>query len=94
MKTVGLKRFISIINPIAMSYGDIKIFSGNSNKPLAEKICEHLSAPLGKASIEKFKNGEIKVQILENARGKDVFVVQSGARPINDNLMELLGSPC
>jgi ribose-phosphate pyrophosphokinase len=73
-----------------MPYGEIKIFSGNSNRPLAEKICERLGVPLGKASAEKFKNGEIKVQILENTRGKDVFVVQSGAQPINDNLVELL----
>jgi ribose-phosphate pyrophosphokinase len=73
-----------------MSQEKMKVFSGNSNRPLAEKICEHLQISLGEASVEKFKNGEIKVQILENSRGKDVFVVQTGAPPVNDNLMELL----
>ncbi len=73
-----------------MAYENLKIFSGNSNKPLAEKICGHIGIPLGQASVEKFKNGEIKVQILENSRGKDVFVIQTGAQPVNDNLMEML----
>ena len=66
------------------------IFSGNSNPGLAKKICEYLSAPLGGAKVEKFSDGEILIEINENVRLKDVFVVQSTCSPVNDNLVELL----
>ena len=70
-------------------YG-VKIFSGNSNPQLAENICRNLGLPLGKALVSTFSDGEIRVEIQENVRGADVFVVQSGCHPVNDNLMELL----
>lgn len=68
----------------------IKIFCGNSNRPLAEGICSHLNIPLGDAFVGRFSDGEVHVQINENVRGKDVFLIQSGSEPVNRNLMELL----
>lgn len=68
----------------------MKILSGNANKPLAEAICAYLGVPLTKASIRRFADMEIFVEIMENVRGEDVFVVQSTNYPTNDNLMELL----
>lgn len=68
----------------------MKILAGNSNKPLAEAICAYLGVPLTKASIRRFADMEIFVEIMENVRGEDVFVVQSTNYPTNDNLMELL----
>lgn len=70
-------------------YG-MKVFAGNSNTALSNKICEILEIPLGKALLGRFSDGEIRVEIGENVRGADVFVIQSGAAPVNDNLMELL----
>jgi ribose-phosphate pyrophosphokinase len=70
--------------------GDIKIFSGNANRPLAEEICNYLKLPLGEASLDRFSDGEVSFQILENVRGADVFVMQSTCPPVNENLMELL----
>ena len=69
---------------------ELKIFSGNSNLPLAREICSHLSVPLGKADVKTFSDGEIMVEIGENVRGRDVFIVQSTCQPANHNLMELL----
>jgi len=69
---------------------DLAIFSGNSNRTLAEDICKNLHIELGKASCKRFSDGEIAVKIEENVRGRDVFVVQSVSNPANDNLMELL----
>lgn len=71
-------------------HNEIAIFTGNSNHPLAEGICRFLAVPLGDALVGRFSEGEIQVKINENVRGKDVFIVQSTAPPINDNLMELL----
>lgn len=68
----------------------MKIVSGNSNKPLAEAISASLNLPLTKASIRRFSDMEIFVEIQENVRGEDVFVIQSTSYPANDNLMELL----
>ena len=68
----------------------LKIFSGNSNRPLAEEVCAYLGSPLGAAELRTFSDGEIAVEITENVRGGDVFVVQSICTPGNDNLMELL----
>ena len=68
----------------------MKILAGNSNKPLAEAITAYLNVPLTKASIRRFSDMEIFVEILENVRGEDVFVIQSTNYPTNDNLMELL----
>ncbi|MDT8317891.1 MAG: ribose-phosphate pyrophosphokinase [bacterium] len=68
----------------------IKIFSGNSNRALAEELCEFIGVPIGQASVKTFSDGEIAVEIQENVRGKHVFIVQSTCSPVNDNLMELL----
>jgi len=68
----------------------IKIFTGNANPGLASEICERMNIPLAKADVTRFSDGEINVQILDNVRGSDVFVVQPTAAPVNRNLMELL----
>ena len=69
---------------------DIKIFSGNSNRALAEAICKEMGMELGNAEVGAFSDGENFVSIYETVRGSDVFVVQSTSSPVNDNLMELL----
>ena len=69
---------------------DIKIFSGNSNRALAENICRELGTQLGNAEVGAFSDGENFVSIYETVRGSDVFVVQSTCSPVNDNLMEML----
>ena len=66
------------------------IFTGNSNLGLAKKICDYLSLPLGGAEVKTFSDGEIQIEIIENVRLKDVFVLQSTCSPVNDNLVELL----
>ncbi len=68
----------------------MKIVAGNSNRPLAEAISAYLNLPLAKASIRRFSDMEVFVEIQENVRGEDVFVIQSTSYPANDNLMELL----
>ncbi|MCI2106606.1 MAG: ribose-phosphate pyrophosphokinase [Intestinimonas sp.] len=74
-----------------ISHGkDIKIFTGNSNRPLAESICKDLGTQLGDAEVGCFSDGENFVSIYETVRGSDVFVVQSTCSPVNDNLMEML----
>lgn len=67
-----------------------KVVAGNSNRPLAEAICNHLSIPLAKASVRRFADMEVFVEIQENVRGQDVFIIQSTSFPTNDHLMELL----
>src|SRR5712672_3011008 len=68
----------------------MKIFTGNSNRPLAEAIAASLALPLVKANIRRFSDNDIFVEILENVRGEDMFVLQSTSFPANDHLMELL----
>lgn len=68
----------------------LRIFSGNSNPALAEKIAHHLGLPLGRLHCKRFADGEIQVKIEESARGMDVFIVQPTCCPVNDSLMELL----
>ena len=68
----------------------MKLLTGNSNRPLAEAICAYLNLPLTKASVRRFSDMEVFVEIHENVRGEDVFVIQSTSYPANDNLMELL----
>ena len=68
----------------------MKILSGNSNRPLAEAISAYINLPLTKASVRRFSDMEVFVEIEENVRGEDVFVIQSTSFPANDNLMELL----
>ena len=74
-----------------ISHGkEIKVFSGNSNKALAEDICARLYKPLGNASVTQFADGECSISIQEPVRGNDVFIIQSTCNHVNDNLMELL----
>jgi ribose-phosphate pyrophosphokinase len=68
----------------------LQIFCGNSNRVLAESVCSALGVPLGQADVHRFSDGEVYVEIAENVRGGDVFVIQSTATPVNDHLMELL----
>ncbi|MDR0292011.1 MAG: ribose-phosphate pyrophosphokinase, partial [Elusimicrobium sp.] len=70
--------------------GELKVFSGNSNKPLAVEICRHLNIEMGRTHVERFADGEIDVQVLESVRGHDCYIVQSTCTPVNENLMELL----
>lgn len=71
-------------------HNEIAIFSGNANRDLAEGICNYLKLSLGQIKLSEFSDGEIFCQILENVRGKDVFIIQSTCPPVNFNLMELL----
>ena len=68
----------------------MKVFAGNSNRVLAERMCRHIGTPLGQADVRRFADQEIYVEIGENVRGEDVFIVQSTSFPANDHLMELL----
>ena len=68
----------------------IKLFALNSNKPLAQKIADAMGIPLGKTSVDRFSDGEIRINIEESVRGDEIFIVQSTSAPVNDNLMELL----
>jgi len=69
---------------------NVVVFSGNANRALAEMVVQRLGLPLGKAHVGRFSDGEIQVEIMENVRGRDVFLVQPTCAPTNDNLMELL----
>jgi len=71
-------------------HDDIKIFTGNANRPLAEEICNSLKLQLGHSSVSRFSDGEVYFQILENVRGKDVFVIQPTCSPVDTTLVELL----
>ena len=71
-------------------YGDLKIFSGRAHPELGQKICDFLNMSCGKVELYNFADGEIFCQIKENVRGCDVFVIQPGTHPVNENLMELL----
>ena len=68
----------------------LAIFSGTANQPLAQEICDYLRTPLGAINLTRFSDGEIYCQIMENVRGKDVFIVQPTCDPVNNNLIELL----
>ena len=73
-----------------MSNGKLKVFSGSANPVLAAAICEHLAIPQGDILLTTFSDGEVHCQILENVRGRDVFIVQPTCHPVNTTLMELL----
>jgi len=68
----------------------LKIFSGTSNIPLAQEICDHIGVPLGKNKLKRFCDGEVSYQILENVRGADVFIIQPTSSPVAETLVELL----
>ena len=69
---------------------DLMVFTGNANPELAQKIVDHMAIPMGEAVVKRFSDGEIAVEITDNVRGRDVFVVQSTCQPTNRNLMELI----
>src|SRR6187431_2203904 len=73
-----------------MDAATVAVFTGNANPQLAHDIAKHLQMPLGRASVGRFSDGEVTVELMENVRGRDVFVVQPTCPPANDNLMELL----
>ncbi|HIX43462.1 ribose-phosphate pyrophosphokinase [Kurthia sp. 3B1D] len=76
--------------PYQYANSNLKIFSLNSNEPLASAIAEEMGVELGKSSVKHFSDGEIQISIEESIRGCDVFIVQSTSAPVNENLMELL----
>lgn len=69
---------------------DMIVFSGNANKELAVKICRHLDINLGEARVDRFSDGEIRVEVQDNVRGRDVFIIQPTCAPANDNIIEAL----
>lgn len=73
-----------------MSDSRLMVFSGNANPALAQKVCNHLNIPFGKAVTGRFSDGEVMVEIMEHVRGRDVFIIQPTCAPTNDNLMELM----
>jgi ribose-phosphate pyrophosphokinase len=73
-----------------MPYGSLMVFSGNANPKLAADVVKGLGIALGAATVGRFSDGEVNIELLENVRGKDVFVLQSTCAPTNDNLMELV----
>ena len=73
-----------------MAFDNLMLFTGSANPKLAQKVARHLNIQLGKATVAKFSDGEIMVELLENVRGKDVFVLQSTCAPTNDHLMEMM----
>ena len=73
-----------------MSYDSLMVFTGTANPKLAHNVVKHLNIRLGRSTVGRFSDGEIMVEILENVRGKDVFVLQSTCAPTNDSLMEIL----
>ncbi len=81
------QKFPEQVTPV---FKELKIFTGNANPALAQEICNHLSVPLASATVKTFSDAEVMVEIKENVRGRDVFVVQPTSQPANENLMELL----
>jgi ribose-phosphate pyrophosphokinase len=73
-----------------MAYDSLMVFTGNANPKLAQDVVKHLNIRIGRATVGRFSDGEVMVEILENVRGKDVFVLQSTCMPTNDTLVELL----
>src|SRR5436309_14971083 len=73
-----------------MAFERMRIFTGNANQKLAEAVCAHLHTGLGRCIVGRFSDGEVMVELLENVRGRDVFILQSTCAPTNDNLMEIM----
>jgi ribose-phosphate pyrophosphokinase len=74
----------------SVQYGDIKLFSCNANRPLAQAIASEMGLPLGESAVTKFSDSEISMRIYDTVRGRDIFVIQPTSPPVNDHLMELL----
>jgi ribose-phosphate pyrophosphokinase len=73
-----------------MAFERMRIFTGNANPKLAQAVCKHLNISLGRAVVGRFSDGEVMVELLENVRGRDVFILQSTCAPTNDSLMEVM----
>ena len=73
-----------------VSNGNMMVFTGNANPVLAQEVATHLGIQLGRADVGRFSDGEVMVELLENVRGRDVFVLQSTSHPTNDSLMEVM----
>ena len=73
-----------------MAFERMRVFTGNANPKLAEAVCRHLNISLGRCVVGRFSDGEVMVELLENVRGRDIFLLQSTCVPTNDNLMEIL----
>jgi ribose-phosphate pyrophosphokinase len=73
-----------------MGSDNLMVFTGNANPKLAESVCRHLNLRLGRATVGRFSDGEVMVELLENVRGRDAFILQSTSTPTNDNLMEVV----
>jgi len=73
-----------------MAFERMRIFTGNANPKLAEAVCRHLNISLGRAVVGRFSDGEVMIELLENVRGRDAFILQSTCAPTNDSLMEVL----
>jgi ribose-phosphate pyrophosphokinase len=82
------KPFFYLITGVLMN--ELIIFSGNSNPEFAKKVCDYLGLPLGKCMVKHFSDGEVRIEINDNVRLRDVFIIQSTCAPVNDNLVELL----
>jgi ribose-phosphate pyrophosphokinase len=89
-KYQSLEKFVAVGYFLPMRLRDWVILSGNANRPLAQKICDKLGKTLGHADVKRFSDGEVFVEVGENVRGRDVYVIQSTCQPANDTLMELL----
>ncbi len=72
------------------SLADIRIFHGSANPQLAVKVAKNLNTDIGKAFVGRFSDGEVQIEIQENVRGRDIYLVQSTCEPVNENLVELL----
>ena len=75
---------------VKVAYDSLMVFTGNAHPKLAEDVARHLNLRLGRATVGRFSDGEVNVEIMENVRGKDVFVLQSTCEPTNDSLMEIM----
>ena len=84
------QNIINIGNEDMAAYDSLMVFTGNANPSLAANVVRHLDISLGNASVTKFSDGEIAIELLENVRGRDVFILQPTCAPTNDNLMEIL----
>jgi ribose-phosphate pyrophosphokinase len=73
-----------------MAFERMRVFTGNANPRLADAVCRHLNISLGRCVVGRFSDGEVMVELLENVRGRDIFILQSTCAPTNDNLMEVL----
>jgi ribose-phosphate pyrophosphokinase len=73
-----------------LSHDSLMVFTGNANPKLAESVARYLKIPLGQCTVSRFSDGEIMIELLENVRGKDVFILQSTCAPTNDSLMEVM----